>query len=228
MNDMITPVVAEPRYLIDVNWEQAMSRRPRILQIAENLPPYLLMPEVQLILKATLNGHLNLLVDTIWHTGARIGEVIALTPKSFHLNGVNDSDVVLKTLKQRGRGRPKQGVRTTTPKRLVPLADPVYLDKVRRHFATHRPNPGERLFPYTDRYYRRLLAEVIEGMKVKPLIPVTLKTFRHSFAINAIYHGRDIRLIQRWLGHTSLESTMIYTKVLAGETHHLMRDVRYQ
>ncbi len=228
MNDMIKPVVAEPRYLIEVNWEQAYSRRPRVLEAYGDLPPYLLLPEINAILGATLDGRLNLLLDTIWHTGARIGEAIALTRGSFHLNGEGDSDVVLQTLKQRGRGRPKQGVRSTTPKRLVPIADPIYLDKVKRHFATHRPNPGERIFPYTDRYYRRLLAEVIEGMEVKPLIPVTLKTFRHSFAINAIYHGRDIRLIQQWLGHTSIDSTLIYTKVLAGETHHLMRDVRYQ
>lgn len=202
----------------------AVALRNMVLATGDaELPLYLLAPEITVLLAYFPDLRQRLFIDTLWNTGARLNEALALTPACFHLDAVAPF-VVLKTLKQRniGKGRPKNG---QALKRIVPLLDADYVERLREYVATFKPKKheplwvnkkGEPVCDETPRGWIRAAVSRAERDSVTFSLPIiTPKTFRHSFAMHLVQHGVAFKIVQTYMGHKDAASTEVYTKVFA-------------
>lgn len=215
---------------VSIDYPAALALRQMAL-VQDELPKYLLAPEINALLHYVPDLHRRMLLATLWNTGARINEALALTRGDFSLVSPYPF-VQLATLKQReekaarSAGRPPAGA---TPHRLVPLSDNLYVSQLemmvatlkipleRRNKRTGRTEKA-RLWEITDRTVRTWISEVVDAASADGVtfsVPVTPHTFRHSYAMHMLYAGIPLKVLQSLMGHKSVSSTEVYTKVFA-------------
>jgi integrase/recombinase XerD len=163
---------------------------------------YLVTSERQAFVSAALRRgkHSASFCATLALTGARISEVLALT--SGQIDRGNEA-IVFETLKQRTRG--------------VFRAVPVPTHLVRLLDCAHDLSAStELLWPWS----RTMAWNVVKGVMRTAAIPESFampKSLRHGFAVEAVQNGVPLNVVQRWLGHSRLETTAIYTCVIGQE-----------
>ncbi len=220
-----TPTGQATPLLAPENYQHALALRKMAL-VYEELPRYLLAPEVAALLHYLPDWPQHALVNLLWNTGARINEALSLRRRDIRLT-VEMPHIVLRTAKQRrnGPGRPAKG---KSANRLIPLTDPHFVDELRRLFASTKEQfeidsvTGERtplpIWQATDRTVRNWLTKAEhqanrEGIHFS--VPVTPHVFRHSYAMHMLYQGTPLKVLQGLMGHEKAESTEVYTRVFA-------------
>lgn len=141
--------------------------------------------------------------------GLRISEALALTRADL------DGEVIRVTSK---------GGKT----RLVPLIAPV-TEAIADYLARcpYRPHIHEPLFrgvrggPLSPRLVQMKMVQLRSALGLPQ--SATPHALRHSFATHLLGNGGDLRTIQELLGHASLSTTQIYTKI---DTDHLLAAYR--
>ncbi|CCJ87562.1 Resolvase [Cronobacter dublinensis 582] len=83
---------------VAIDYPAALALR-QMAMVHEELPRYLLAPEVSALLHYVPDLHRKMLLATLWNTGARINEALALTRADFSLTS-SLPFVQLATLKQ--------------------------------------------------------------------------------------------------------------------------------
>lgn len=135
-------------------------------------------------------------------TGLRIGEITNLR--------INDVAGACSQMRVRGKGNRERTVYVTNARLLEDFR--CYWQKRRESASSSLylflNSRGERL---TEAAFRKRLRTVSKSLFIEPHL--TPHRFRHSAATLLIEEGVDIRFVQRLLGHASISTTEIYTKV---------------
>ena len=144
-----------------------------------------------------------LLLEMLYATGVRIGELV-----NIKLNDINRYDRTIKIL---GKGRKERvvifGSYCEDALELYLSDGRKELDKKKSEFLFLNKD-GNRL---SDRYVRKVIDEVVRKCQVE--YKVSPHTLRHTFATDMLNNGADLMTVKELLGHSSVNTTGIYTHV---------------
>lgn len=187
------------------------------------LPKALTVAQVQDLLDAIVGDDPialrdRALLELLYATGARVSEVTEMSLDDL----VDDQGRTSEVVRVTGKGR-KQ--------RIVPVGSYAraaldsYLTRARPALIKNakKSTPvvflGARGGPLSRQNAWLILQEAAKRAHLEGL--VSPHTLRHSFATHVLSGGADIRVVQELLGHASVSTTQIYTKV----TIDTLRDV---
>lgn len=162
------------------------------------LPSVLAEEEVIALLQRTANLKHRALLMTSYSAGLRVSELVSLEIRDI------DSKRMMLHVRE-GKGKKD---------RMVPLSKKL-LETLRAYFKAYKPS----LFLFEaepSRAYSAHSAQLIlKAAKQRAGIQKrgSIHLLRHAYATHLLEAGTDIRYIQTFLGHQSLQTTMRYTHV---------------
>lgn len=170
-------------------------------------PTVLSINEVRLILNTARTPQARAFLSTVYSCGLRLSEALNLE--------VGDIDSDRMSVRIRGKG---------SKQRDVPLPRSTY-QVLKDYWKTHRnkvllfpalgrngKKGGTATVPMARTSVQQIMRRILKELpKIKK--HATLHTLRHSYATHLIEAGVNLRIVQQYLGHASLETTMIYLHV---------------
>jgi integrase/recombinase XerD len=153
------------------------------------------------------------LLELLYGSGARISEAVGLDVDDVARDGDPEAGLV----RLRGKGGKE---------RIVPLGSyaaralDAYLVRLRPQLAAKgRGGPAVFLNARGGRLSRQSAWAVLQAAARRAHLDgvhgVSPHTLRHSFATHLLEGGADVRVVQELLGHASVTTTQIYTRVTA-------------
>jgi len=171
------------------------------------LPDYLNEDEINKIIDAAQHNHKHwLLLKTLYETGVRAEELCNMKIENI-MPGTKDFPPQVHIVMGKGK-----------KDRFVPISKDlynllmVYIGRRKKGYIFTN-NKGERLSTTSVRLivYKYSKKAGIDRIRVHP------HTFRHSRAVYLLKHGMPINELKEFLGHSMLETTAIYLKILPKE-----------
>lgn len=154
--------------------------------------------------------------------GARISEVLALTPEMIDdASGTINFHTLKRNRKKKGRRFKYRVVVRSVP---VPQKLLWYLNEVHSYRSRQRypSRANKRLWHWSRTTgWRRVKAVML--MASVPSFVSQPKAVRHAFGAAATVQNITLSMIQKWLGHADIRTTVIYTTVVGPEERALAR-----
>ena len=187
------------------------------LKVSKTLPTFLGHREADRLLDApdestTMGIRDKALLELLYGCGIRLAEI--------HGMNVGDISFGQRSILVRGKGNKE---RETLYGQTAEDALTHYLNEARPQLAEEAA-PGDKTDAvFLNRYGQRLSRRSIEnlvkkyGAQAGTRDPVHPHTLRHTFATHMLEGGADLRVIQELLGHSSPQTTQIYTHITKAE-----------
>ena len=177
------------------------------LKSSKKLPEVLSITDIENMInfynhETYLDSRNRTVIDVLYSTGCRVSELCDIN--------ISDIDLDEKYLKLKGKG---------SKQRIVPIGSMLYKNlmqylNVRDTFLQNR---GEPLFlsKSKNKLDRTAVFRIIKktAKNISLQTDVHPHTLRHSAATHMLEGGCDLRTVQEFLGHSSVSTTQIYTKV---------------
>ncbi len=184
------------------------------VKVPSSLPKGISEDEVALLLSAvrgvdSFARRDRAILEFLYATGARVAEVCTLS--------MSDIDMEDSLVRLFGKG---------SKERIVPFGGPCH-DALRDYFdlggrpalvpeswSSREDSDAVFLGVHGTRLSRQAIFNIVKKYaalaKIKEISPHSL---RHSCATHMLVHGADLRVVQELLGHASVSTTQIYTRV---------------
>lgn len=177
------------------------------LKSSKKLPEVLSITDIENMInfynhETYLDSRNRTVIDVLYSTGCRVSELCDIN--------ISDIDLDEKYLKLKGKG---------SKQRIVPIGSMLYknLLKYLNVRDTFLQNRGEPLFlsKSKNKLDRTAVFRIIKktAKNISLQTDVHPHTLRHSAATHMLEGGCDLRTVQEFLGHSSVSTTQIYTKV---------------
>ena len=196
------------QYTLQRDWSILDLVRPRR---ERKLPVVLSVSEVRQLLGCLRSTRYKACLTTIYACGLRLQEGVGL-----QVSDIDSSRMVVQV--RRGKGMKD---------RYVPLPERV-LEMLRQSWVTHRhpvwlfptrvrggKDPASAKAPLRGRSAQRAFQAALRESGIQK--QASVRSLRHSYATHLLQSGVNLRVIQSYLGHVSIQSTAIYT--------HLTREI---
>lgn len=173
-------------------------------KLDRKLPNYLSYEELRIIFDSidisdSVGLRNKLLIEMLYATGCRVSEIANIKISDINFN--NNS------IKIFGKG---------SKERIVYFGDyaryylDIYLSKnINNNSKYLFVNENNDKMDITE--IEKIIRDIVHNLTIKS--HVTPHTFRHTFATHLLNNGADIKTVQELLGHSSLNTTGIYTHV---------------
>ena len=176
-----------------------------------SLPEYLEAPEINALIQVAPHAQARVLMLVQWRAGLRVSETLALGVADLALEGERP------TLRVREGKGGKDRVVPVHPELAAGLATFLAFGKVKRGPIFH----ASRSTGW--RWLKQALARAEELGAIPLGRKVGTHTLRHSAARHWLASGVPINVVSRWLGHASLQTTLVYLEILPDPTGYMER-----
>ena len=175
--------------------------------VEKKLPEYIEAHEVNALIRAAPNPRARLLMMIEWRAGLRVSEALALEVGDLSL------DVELPTLRVRqGKGR-KARIVPVHPELHSALSSALQFGNIAESDKIVKASRST-----ADRWIKEATAGAQKAGAIASGRRISNHTLRHSYARHLLMNGIPINYLSRWLGHSSIQTTLIYLELVPDPT----------